>query len=80
MMELYKKKHRKGLELEALSYDDSSQSIMLCKGVHIISKVHNEDIGLGGGNNEKPNLQVLSKASHLIKTSNELKWCGASEA
>jgi hypothetical protein len=53
---------------------------MLYKGVHIISKVNNEDIGLGGGTNKKPNLQVLSKACHLIKTSNELQQCGASKA
>ena len=46
MKELYKKKHRKGLELKALSYDDRSQDVMLYIGVPIISKVNNEDIGL----------------------------------
>jgi ATP-dependent exoDNAse (exonuclease V) alpha subunit len=46
MKELYKKKYRKGLELEGLSYDDRSQAVILNKGVPIISKVNNEDIGI----------------------------------
>jgi len=46
MKELYKKKYRKGLEIEGLSYDDRSQAVILNKGVPIISKVNNEDIGI----------------------------------
>jgi hypothetical protein len=46
MKELYKKKHRKGLKLDALDYDDRSQTVILNKGVPIISKVNNEDIGI----------------------------------
>ena len=46
MKELYKKKHRKGLTLEGLSYDDRSQAVMLYKGVPIISKVNNEELGV----------------------------------
>jgi hypothetical protein len=46
MIELYNKKHRKGLKLEGLTYDDRSQAVILNKGVPIISKVNNEDIGI----------------------------------
>jgi hypothetical protein len=46
MKALKKKKHRKGLELEGLSYDDRSQAVILYKGTPIISKVTNEDPGI----------------------------------
>ncbi len=47
MKELYKKnKYRTGLKLDALDYDDRSQDVILNKGVPIISKVNNEDIGI----------------------------------
>jgi ATP-dependent exoDNAse (exonuclease V) alpha subunit len=46
MKELNNKKHRKGLQLDGLSYDDRSQAVVLNKGMPIISKVNNEDIGI----------------------------------
>ena len=46
MKEIYKKKHRKGLELQGLSYDDRSQAVILYKKTPIISKVTNEDPGV----------------------------------
>ena len=47
MKALHKKnKYRTGLKLEGLSYDDRSQAVILNKGVPIISKVNNEDIGI----------------------------------
>ncbi len=46
MKELYNKKRRKGLRLDGLDYDDRSQAVILNKGVPIISKVNNEDIGI----------------------------------
>ncbi len=47
MKELYKKnKYRTGLKLDALDYDDRSQAVVLNKGVPILSKVNNEDIGI----------------------------------
>ena len=42
----YSRSHRKGLKLDGLSYDDRSQAVILNKGVPIISKVNNEDIGI----------------------------------
>ncbi len=44
--ELYKKKDYHGLKLDGLPYDDRSQAVVLNKGVPIISKVNNEDIGI----------------------------------
>ena len=47
MKEVYiKNNYRTGLKLEGLSYDDRSQAVILNKGVPIISKVNNEDIGI----------------------------------
>jgi hypothetical protein len=46
MKEMYKKKDYHGLRLDALDYDDRSQAVVLNKGVPIISKVNNEDIGI----------------------------------
>jgi ATP-dependent exoDNAse (exonuclease V) alpha subunit len=46
MKELYKKKDYHGLKLDGLPYDDRSQAVILNKGVPIISKVNNEDIGI----------------------------------
>ena len=46
MEELYNKKYRKGLKLEALSYDKRSQYVILNKGVPIICKVNNEEMNL----------------------------------
>ncbi len=48
--ELYRIKHRKGLKLAALSYDERLQDAILNKGMPIISKVNNEEMGLN--NNE----------------------------
>jgi hypothetical protein len=47
MKELYKKnKCRTGVKLDALPYDDRSQAVILNKGMSIISKLNNEDIGI----------------------------------
>ncbi len=47
MKELYKKnKYRTGVKVDALPCDDRSQAVILNKGVPIISKVNNEDIGI----------------------------------
>ncbi len=46
MKELYKKNYRKGLKPDALPYDDRSQDVILNKGLPIISKVNNEEIGI----------------------------------
>jgi ATP-dependent exoDNAse (exonuclease V) alpha subunit len=46
MKELYNKKHRKGLKLDGLVYDDRSQAVILNKEMPIISKVNNEEIGI----------------------------------
>ena len=46
MNELYRIKHRKGLKLAALSYDERSQDVILNKGMPIICKVNNVDMGL----------------------------------
>ncbi len=43
---MYKKKDCHGLKLDGLDYDDRSQAVILNKGVQIISKVNNEDIGI----------------------------------
>ena len=45
MKELYNKKSRHGLKLDGLSYDDRSQAVIL-KGVPVISKVNNEEMGI----------------------------------
>ena len=65
MKELYKKKHRKGLELKALSYDERSQDVMLYIGVPIISKVNNEDIGLI--NNQRYKITKIDTFNITIK-------------
>ena len=47
MKEVYNKTgRRRGLKLDALSYDDRSQAVILYKETPIISKVNNEDIGI----------------------------------
>ena len=47
MKEVYNRKgRRRGLKLDALSYDDRSQAVILYKETPIILKVNNEDIGL----------------------------------
>jgi hypothetical protein len=61
MKELYNKKHRKGLKIEGLVYDDRSQAVILNKGEPIISKVNNEDIGIFNNQDIK-----LSKLIHLL--------------
>jgi 5-methylcytosine-specific restriction protein A len=45
MKELYNKYSRHGLKLAALSYDERSQAVTLNKGVPIICKVNNEEMG-----------------------------------
>jgi ATP-dependent exoDNAse (exonuclease V) alpha subunit len=69
MKELYKKKHRKGLELEGLSYDDRSQAVMLYRGVPIISKVNNEELGVF--NNQRYKITKLD--SFTITFEDDLK-------
>jgi len=69
MKELYKKKHRKGLELEGLSYDDRSQAVMLYIGVPIISKVTNEELGVF--NNQRYKITKLD--SFTITFEDDLK-------
>jgi hypothetical protein len=39
-------RYRTGLKLDALTYDERSQYVILDKGVSIISKVNNEEMGL----------------------------------
>jgi hypothetical protein len=47
MKELYKKNnYRTGVKIDGLPYDDRSQAVVLNKGVPIISKVNNEEIGI----------------------------------
>ncbi len=47
LIELYNRKgRRRGLNLDALSHDERSQAAILYKGVPIISKITNEDIGI----------------------------------
>jgi hypothetical protein len=46
MKEINNEKHRRGLKLDGLSYDDRSQAVILNKGMPIISKVNNKDIGI----------------------------------
>ena len=46
MKEVYNQYYRKGLKLEALSYDKRTQKVILNKGVPIISKVNSEDMNL----------------------------------
>jgi DNA replication protein DnaC len=41
-----KNRYRTGLKLDALTYDERSQDVILDKGVPIISKVNNEEMGL----------------------------------
>jgi hypothetical protein len=41
-----KNKYRTGLKLDALTYDERSQDVILDKGVPIISKINNEEMGL----------------------------------
>ena len=69
MKALYKKKHRKGLELEGLSYDDRSQAVMLYRGVPIISKVNNEELGVF--NNQRYKITKLD--SFTITFEDDLK-------
>jgi hypothetical protein len=41
-----KNRYRTGLKLDALTYDERSQDVILDKGVPIISKINNEEMGL----------------------------------
>ncbi len=41
-----KKKQKKGLKLDALSHDKRSQAVVLNKGVPIVCKFNNEEMGL----------------------------------
>jgi len=59
MKELYKKKSRHGLKLDGLTYDDRSQAVILNKGVPIISKVNNADIGIF--NNQRFKIRTYDK-------------------
>jgi hypothetical protein len=67
MKELYKKnKCRTELKMDALPYDDRSQAVILNKGVPIISKVNNEDIGIF--NNQRFKIKKLIHSILLLKT------------
>jgi hypothetical protein len=47
MKELYNKNRcRTGLKMDGLTYDDRSQAVILNKGVPIVSKVNNEEMGI----------------------------------
>ena len=46
MKKVYNKNRRRGLKLDALSYDERSQNVMLNKGVLIKCKVNNEEMRL----------------------------------
>ena len=65
MKELNNKKHRKGLQLDGLSYDDRSQAVVLNKGMPIISKVNNEDIGIF--NNQRFKIKKIGTFNILLK-------------
>jgi hypothetical protein len=65
MKELYNKKYRKGLKLNGLSYDDRSQAVILNKGMPIISKVNNEDIGIF--NNQRIKIVKISSLTFTIE-------------
>ncbi len=65
MKELYNKKHRKGLKLDGLVYDDRSQAVILNKGMPIISKVNNEDIGIF--NDQRFKIKKLIHLKLLLK-------------
>jgi len=72
MKELYKKnKYRTGLKLDALDYDDRSQAVILNKGVPIISKVKNEDIGIF--NNQRFKIVKISTFTITIEDKNLIK-------
>jgi len=59
MKEVYNKNNYKtGVNLDGLSYDDRSQAVILNKGMPIISKVYNEDIGIF--NNQRFKIVVIS--------------------
>jgi hypothetical protein len=65
MKELYNQKYRKGLKLEGLSYDDRSQAVILNKGMPIISKVNNEEIGIF--NNQRLKIVKIDSLTITIK-------------
>jgi hypothetical protein len=65
MKELYNKKYRKGLKLDALDYDDRSQAVILNKGMPIISKVNNEDIGIF--NNQRFKIVIIGSLIFTIE-------------
>jgi hypothetical protein len=43
--EEFRKKHRKGLKLDVLPYDERLQAVILNKGIPIVCKVNNEEMG-----------------------------------
>ena len=66
MKALHKKNnYRTGLKIEGLSYDDRSQAVILNKGVPIISKVNNEDIGIF--NNQRFNIVKIGTFTITIE-------------
>jgi ATP-dependent exoDNAse (exonuclease V) alpha subunit len=69
MKELYKKKDYHGLKLDGLPYDDRSQAVVLNKGVPIISKVNNEEIGIF--NNQR--FKVLKYDAFTITIEDDFK-------
>jgi ATP-dependent exoDNAse (exonuclease V) alpha subunit len=69
MKELCKKKDYHGLKLDGLHYDDRSQAVVLNKGVPIISKVNNEEIGIF--NNQR--FKVLKYDAFTITIEDDFK-------
>ncbi len=68
MKEVYKKNnYRTGLKLDALNHDDRSQAVILNKGVPILSKVNNEDIGIF--NNQRFKIKKIDTLILLLKMS-----------
>ena len=65
MKEVFRKKHRKGLKLDALSYDERSQAVILNKGVPIICKVNNEEMGFI--NNQRFKIKKIGGLTITIK-------------
>ena len=57
--------HEVGLKLDGLVYDDRSQAVILNKGMPIISKVNNEDIGIF--NNQRFKIKKMVHLELLLK-------------
>ena len=65
MKELYNKYSRHGLRLAALPYDERSQDVILNKGMPIICKVNNEEMGFI--NNQRFKIKKIGGLTITIK-------------